>query len=1272
MASSSSPCSMKHQVFLSFRGEDTRFNFAAHLLKALKDTGLNVFFDEHTLEIGEELLPALSRGIAASNLSIIVLSKDYASSNSCLGELSDIMDRKRNPTDKHIVLPIFYHVDPSDVRNIGGTFKTSFKEHGSKRPVEDVKRWKAAFAEIGTLKGWHIEGGKFDRSETEYIKDVVEYVLKKLNSNCKSVSEEFVGIDDQKRKLLALIEQADIRVIGLWGMGGIGKTTLVDVVYKEVSPTFESHWFLQNVSEKIKNKGNEFVRNELLSKLLNEQEIRIDTPSIGHAYQDRLNNKKVLVVLDDVSNPDQLDFMGVKHFGPGSKIIVTSRDRQVLKNGRANHIHEVEKLNEKNSLQLFSTFAFKWLNPSVDFRDLSCKFVEYARGNPLALKVLGSKLYTKSRKEWEGEVDNLKQYAEPEISQVLKSNLDGLRELEKNIFLDIACFFKGEKMDLVEKILSNYCTGAVCGIRNLADKCLLDSIDCYFISMHDMLEEIGKDIVRQECKEDPAKRSRLWFPEDVDQVLRYNKGTASIEGIKLDMSQIDKLQLCSSVFEKMLNLKYIHFYKPGVCNDGWNPKLIVDQVHGVSLPYKLRYFCWDYFPFKTLSNFNSKNLVVLILRYDNMEQLWNEDDHMDLVNLRVFDISFSKKLRKIPNLLGAINLEILDCKWCESLLELPCLNHLASLRQDKFPQVPNPFCDLNLSRTGIEEVPDSIEHLRKLQEFLRERDLNHCPMIKFPRIPRSLIKINLSGTQIDEVSLPLDSRSLRELDLSYCPMVKFPEIPRSLTKLNLSGTQIEEVSLPFDSLCNLVILKMKGSRVKNASIKLESLRKLNLCGCPMVEFPEIPISLVWLNLSGTLIKEVYSPFQPLGYLEDIYLSGTRVKGVLINLESLWYLNLSHCPIKEFPEIPRNLRDLHLSGTLIEEATLTLNSSSSLRYLDMSGSSIQKLQCNISREFPTVDVPSPSLRSKTLSYMCMNRCKSLKLLSELPPYMEYLGVNDCTSLEKLSFADKNLYRFDYLDDMFCMLFCNCFNLNQESIDNIEANAMLKIGFLAEKWAARYDWTWEARYGREYVRLKAPSLICYFPGNKISANKFKCQSMNSSLSLNIAQNGGSGRRFLVFAFCLVADLTHCHHFGGLEYICKYQLTAAGGGNGGGGYEKFRSEIIFLEDYVSEKSMGYHVFILSSMDMVKEDKNYGEASFEFYIKSILHDEEEDYEGEDYHVEYGFKETYIKVERCGVHVFYVDANSDTDATKNGLAGSKRSFSHDGEEGDGVLKRLK
>ncbi|TYI62975.1 hypothetical protein E1A91_D10G287200v1 [Gossypium mustelinum] len=997
MASSSSSCSTKHQVFLSFRGE-TRFNFTAHLLKALKDKALNVFFDEDTLETGEQLLPALSQGIAASNLSIIVLSKDFASSKSCLAEVSDIMDRNRS--EGHIVLPIFYHVDPSNVRNLGGSFKTSFEDHESRRPTDEVKRWTDAFAKVGKLKGIHIQDNK---SETEYIQDIVDDVTRKLmNSAPRITSEKLVGIDDQKKMLLGLIEQADIRVIGFWGMGGIGKTTLANAVFEEVSPKFECRLFLKDV---------------------NEKEICIDTPSISYPYQDRLNNKKVLLVLDDVSDPDQIDFMGVKYFGPGSKIIVTSRDRQV------------KKLNKNDSLQLFSTFAFKLLNPVADFQDLSCKFVEYAQGSPLALKVLGSNLYTKSKKEWESEVDKLKQYVEPKISQILKSSLDGLGELEKNIFLDVACFFKGEKMDIVEKILSNYYMGAICGIRNLVDKCLLDSIDGYHISMHDMLEEIGKDIVRQKCKENPGKCSRLWFPKDVDQVLRYNQGTVSIEGIKLDMSQIDKLQLCPSVFENMFNLRYIYFYKPEIEKEDWNPKLLANQVDSVSLPNKLRYLCWDYFPFKSLSSFNSKNLIVLKLRDGKMEKLWNEDDHMDLVNLRKIDISYCENLRKIPSLLGAINLEFLGCYECESLVELPCLNHLASLHQynlrlrgcyslKKFPQVPSHFSRLNLSSTKIKEVPDSIELLHKLQ------------------------RLSLRKSKVKKVSINISKLEfLHQLDLSDCPMIKFPEIPRSLTELNLSGTQIEEVSVLAFRL-------------------------------PM----------------------------------DMWMDG---------------------------------------------------------------------------------------------------CKSLNLLSELPPYLQYWGVLDCTSLEKVSFAYQNLYQFgddndddDDDDDVFRMLFCNYFNLNQESIDNIEAT--------------RYDW--------KYYAVKVPSLICCFPGKKISANKFKFQSMNSSLCLKIAPNGGSGNRFLVFAICLVVDLTHCVWLGTLAYICEYQLRASCGGNGGGVCEKFRSMIFFMDNPEPKKYMGNHVFILSSIDMVKEDKNYEDATFEFCIRYC-----EDLEGVD----------YIKVERCGVHVFYMDAKT-------------------------------
>ncbi|MBA0817685.1 hypothetical protein Gohar_022329 [Gossypium harknessii] len=270
---------------------------------------------------------------------------------------------------------------------------------------------------------------------------------------------------------------------------------------------------------------------------------------------------------------------------------------------------------------------------------------------------------------------------------------------------------------------------------------------------------------------------------------------------------------------------------------------------------------------------------------------------------------------------------------------------------------------------------------------------------------------------------------------------------------------------------------------------------------------------------------------------------------------------------------------------------------------MSGSRIPKLQCNISlfdlREFPTVDVPSPSLRSKTL--------------------------------RKVSFAGQSLYQFDSLVDddnynVFCMLFCNCFNLNQESTNNIEANALLKVGSLAMKWAARY--------GRKKRRDNYRSLICCFPGNKISANKFKCQSMNSSLSLKIVPNGGSGSRFLVLSICLVADLTHCRSISNVGCICEYQLTAADGG-----YEKFESEISFLGASKSKKCTGDHVFILSSIKMVKRDKNYEEASFEFYIRNRDYEEGEEAEAE----------KIIKVERCGVRVFYVDAESETDATEMG-----------------------
>ncbi|PPR87271.1 hypothetical protein GOBAR_AA33418 [Gossypium barbadense] len=731
--------------------------------------------------------------------------------------------------------------------------------------------------------------------------------------------------------------------------------------------------------------------------------------------------------------------------------------------------------------------------PAVDFQDLSNKFVEYAQGSPLALRVLGSKLYKKSRKEWESEVDKLKEYAQPKISQILRSSFDDLDELEKNVFLDIAIFFKGKLKKDVEKILNCCHKGAVCGISNLIDKCLLDS-KYERIFMHDMLEEMGKDIV---CKEslDPVKRSRLWSAKDVYQVLRYNKPYLKL------------IRLHHSTFEGMIDLRVIFFYTSDTLWDKClAEKLLADQVDSVFLPDELRYLCWDYCPFKSLSGFNPKNLVVLKLSNGSMEHLWNDDDHQVLVNLREIVVVGCKNLRKIPSLLGVINLERLDCSDCKSLVELPCLNHLASLKRlqlkgchklKKLPEIPNNYPFLVLQESEIEEVPDSIEHLIGLKS------------------------LNLMNSKVKKVSRNISKlESLSGLTLSHCPLVEFPEIPRSLRVLNLPGTHIEEVYLSLDSPSNLQTLNMSGSRVKNASIKMESLRDLNL---------------------------------------------------------------SHCPIVKFPEIPRNLTKLNLSGTQIEEVSLSLDS-------------------------------------------LVDHCESLKLLSELPPYIRDLDSDGCTSLENVSFADHYLYALDSLEDeiiVFDMSFYNCFSLNQESIDYIEANAMLKFESLLKK----QSWTWEF----PYLQYR---LFCCFPGNKISANKFEHQSTSSSLVLKIAPNGSSGRRFLVFSICLVVDLTRCHHYdGSVQFICKYQLTAAGGG-----YKQFISEwSSFIEDETGWKCMGDHVLILFSEGMVKKDKDYEEASFEFYIKNPY-----------YKVEEGevIEDEYIKVDKCGVHVSYVDEEPSTTPT--------------------------
>ncbi|XP_022760121.1 TMV resistance protein N-like [Durio zibethinus] len=137
----------KHEVFLSFRCEDTRKSFTCYLYDALREKGIGTYADFKELQRGEEISEALSKAIKESMISAIIFSQNYATSSWCLEELSQIMELRHSRGQ--LVVPIFYHVNPSDVRKQAGSFEKAFLEH-EKNGIEKVQRWRLALTEQAT------------------------------------------------------------------------------------------------------------------------------------------------------------------------------------------------------------------------------------------------------------------------------------------------------------------------------------------------------------------------------------------------------------------------------------------------------------------------------------------------------------------------------------------------------------------------------------------------------------------------------------------------------------------------------------------------------------------------------------------------------------------------------------------------------------------------------------------------------------------------------------------------------------------------------------------------------------------------------------------------------------------------------------------------------------------------------------------------------------------------------------------------------------------
>ncbi|KAK7343085.1 hypothetical protein VNO80_26048 [Phaseolus coccineus] len=683
--------------------------------------------------------------------------------------------------------------------------------------------------------------------------DIVGDILRKLTARYPNQLKGLVGIEENYEQIESLLRilSREVRMLGIWGMGGIGKTTLATALYAQLSSEFEGGCFLTNVRENSSRHGGlEALHKKIFTELLGNESHCFNAPILVPQFvMHRLGHKKVFIVLDDVATSEQLEHL-VKDYGllgPGSRVIVTTRDKQIFRPN--DEIYEVKKLSFHRSLELFSLTVFEEKAPKHGHEDLSRRAVSYCKGIPLALKVLGASLRRRSKEAWESELRKLKMISNKKINNVLELSYDDLDRSQKDIFLDIACFLKGKDRDWVTNLLEACDFFAASGIEVLLNKALVTISDCNSIEMHDLIQEMGREIVDQESIKEPGRRSRLWRPEEV------HEGTEVVECITLDTCNLNRdLNLSSNCFAKMVSLRFLDIH----CSFS-SSRFHVYLPSGLeSISDKLRYFFWDGFCHESLpSNFHAEDLVELYIYRSKLKKLWY--GVQNLVNLERFYVVASGDLVEIPDLSKAKKLNIIHLSHCESLRKLhPSISALPKLT--------------NLDLSGC----TGIENLNVHSKYLESLDLEGCSSLKeFSVTSHEMMFLDLSYTAICALPSSIQfNRKLSHLLLKGCKnldMLSNALEPGLITAPDHFDCTLHSAYLSFlQSLPNIIghlfclkSLDLSGTTVENLpeSIKnLSMMTLLELDDCrKLVSLSELPPSLKILTAyNSTSLETVFS------------------------------------------------------------------------------------------------------------------------------------------------------------------------------------------------------------------------------------------------------------------------------------------------------------------------------------------------------------------------------------------------------------------------------
>ncbi|XP_059065187.1 disease resistance protein Roq1 isoform X2 [Cryptomeria japonica] len=873
-------------VFINHRGPDVKETVALQLYNSVKQLGIHAFLDLEEKKPGDSFPSTIKNAIHSASAHIAIFSKGYADSPWCLAELDLMLQTKAK------IFTVFYEVKPSALRHIqSGEYAQSFARYEEKGrySMEKLKKWKEALHSVSFLTGYEISKNFND------CHNLVSAVDKEVQSK-KSihVAKYPVGLnrlvkDFERRCLDQLVEDFErecrinegaeekAQIVGIFGMGGVGKTTLVKELFNRKRSQYTRACFLSDVREAYAKSNEKFtcLQMKLLKDLyqkdnLNFYSVEEGTSYIGDCIR-RSNQLSFLIVLDDIDHLKQLDALLIRDMlnnSGKSLVIVTTRDAGVLIEADITVGYNLKGMATDEAKELFCWHAFGHSSPSSGYEKLVDLFVRVCSGLPLSLQVLGSHVHGRSKEFWESALEKVNRTLHRDIKVTLKISTDTLDDEEKQIFMDVACFFIGESKEKAIRMWEASRWSARHALQRLKDKCLVEEINDYKIRkigfsgfrgryedpleasrkemtvlrMHDHLRDLGREMA-----DDLSHPRRLWR----SQHLQFLES----KGFKNILTKPD-FRCLHSFMDQSMNCHIKYFL--GESDNTLEPStalLWLELSHSQHAITNIP--AW----------IPLQNLQSLKIKDRSLEGLWqdNEQAPLALKELSIYNIGQLEELS-----LGLLrHLEVLvicNCHHLKSVTGISALTKLVILKIINCRELQ--MLDLPQFNCLKEIIIKGCGHLKSLTEIFDHTELKYLDFTNCG---------DLEKLELQKLDLP-PSSCLKRIRIAGCGHLKSVTGISDLTKLLILEVrncgELEKLDLPqFNCLKEIIINDcghLKSVTGMSDLTELEHLRFENCGELEKLDFP--PFScLRRIRINGCGHLKSVTGLSNLTELKDLYI-----------------------------------------------------------------------------------------------------------------------------------------------------------------------------------------------------------------------------------------------------------------------------------------------------------------------------------------------------------------------------------------------------------------